>query len=145
MSEFSQGLDDAVCDAAGHTCWSCLVSPGQSERKEELKSLLMRVKEEREKAGVEFSIKKTKIMAFRLITSWQIGWEKVDRFYFRGSKITADGDCSHKIKRPLLLVRKTTTNLDSVFKSRDITVPTKVRLVKAMVFQQSCTDVRVGP
>ena len=100
---------------------------------EELKSLLMKVKES-EKAGLKINIQKTKIMASGPITSWQIDGETVADFVFLGSKITADGDCSHEIKRHLLLERKVMTNLDSIFKSRDITLPTKVRLVKAMVF-----------
>ena len=102
-----------------------------------LKSLLMKVKEESEKVGLKFNIQKTKIMASSPITSWQTDGETVGTvadFTFLGSKITADGDCSHKIKRCLLLRRKVRTNLDSIFKSRDITLPTKVRLVKAMVF-----------
>ena len=101
---------------------------------EELKSLLMKVKEESEKDGLKLNIHKTKIMASGPITSWEIDGETVSDFIFGGSKITADGDCSHKIKRHLLLGRKVMTNLDSIFKSRDITLPTKVRLVKAMVF-----------
>ena len=104
---------------------------------EELKSLLMKVKEESEKVGLKVNIQKTKIMAFGPITSWEIDGEKVETvadFIFLGSKITADGDCSHEIKRFLLLGRKVMTNLDSIFKSRDITLLTKVRLVKAMVF-----------
>ena len=101
---------------------------------EELKSLLMTVKEESEKAGLKLSIQKTKIMAPSPITSWQIDGETVADFIFLGSKITADGDCSHEIKRCLLIGRKVMTNLDSILKSRDITLPTKVRLVKAMVF-----------
>ena len=108
-----------------------------AESEEELKSLLMRVKEESEKAGLKLNIKKTKIMASGPITSWQIKGEKVEAvtdFIFLGSKITADGDCSHEIKRRLLLGRKAMTNLDRILKSRDITLPTKVRLVKAMVF-----------
>ena len=107
-----------------------------SER-EELKSLLMKVKEESEKVGLKLNTEKTKIMASGSITSWQIDgeiMETVTDFILRGSKITADGDCSHEIKRHLLLGRKTMTNLDSIFKSRDITLPTKVHLVKAMVF-----------
>ena len=100
--------------------------------KEELKSLLMKVKNESKKAGLKLNIQKTKIMASGPITSWQIDGETV--FIFLGSKITADGDCSHEIKRRLLLGRKVMTNLDSIFKSRDITLLTKVRLVKAMVF-----------
>ena len=94
----------------------------------------MRVKEESEKVGLKLNIQKTKIMASGPITSWEIGGETVSDFIFGGSKITADGDCSHEIKRHLLLGRKVMTNLDSIFKSRDITLPTKVRLVKAMVF-----------
>ena len=108
-----------------------------AESKEELKSLLIKVKEESEKSGLKLSIQKTKIMISDPITSWQIEGEKSrrsDRFYFLGSKITADGDCSHEIKRRLLLGRKIMTNLDSILKSRDITLPTKVGLVKAMVF-----------
>ena len=108
-----------------------------AESEEELKSLLMRVKEESEKVGLKLNIQKTKIMASGPITSWQIDGETMETvtdFMFWGSKITADGDCSHEIKRCLLLERKVMTNLDSIFKSRDITLPTKVRLVKAMVF-----------
>ena len=104
---------------------------------EELKGRLMKLKEESEKVGLELNIQKTKIMASSPITSWEIDGEAVETvsdFIFWGSKITADGDCSHEIKRRLWLGRKVTTNLDSVFKSRDITLPTKVRLVKAMVF-----------
>ena len=101
---------------------------------EELKSLLMKVKEESEKVGLKLNIQKTKIMASSLITSWQIDGETVADFVFLGPKITADGDCSHEIKRRLLLGRKVMTNLDSILKIRDITLPTKVRLVKAMVF-----------
>ena len=107
------------------------------ERKEELKSLLMKVKVESEKVGLKLNIQKTKIMAFGPITSWEIDGETVETvsdFILGGSKITADGDCSHEIKRRLLLGRKAMTNLDSIFKSRDVTLPTKVRLVKAMVF-----------
>ena len=108
-----------------------------AESEEELKSLLMKVKEQSEKVGLKLSIQKTKIMASGPITSWEIDGETVETmsdFIFLGSSITADGDCSHGIKRPLLLGRKVMTNLDSIFKSRDITLPTKVRLVKAMVF-----------
>ena len=100
---------------------------------EELKSFLMKVKEEREKVGLKLNIQKIKIMASGPITSWQIDGETVSDFIFGGSKITADGDCSHEIKRHLLLGRKVMTNLDRILKSRDITLPTKVRLVKAMV------------
>ena len=105
-----------------------------AESKEELKSLLMKVREESEKVGLKLNIQKTKFMASGPITSWEIDGETVSDFTFWGSKITADGDCSHEIKRCLLLGRKVKTNLDSMFKSRDITLPTKVRLVKAMVF-----------
>ena len=101
-----------------------------TESEEELKSLLMRVKEESEKVGLKLNIRKTKIMASGPITSWEI----VSDLIFLGSKITADDDCSHEIKRCLLLGKKVMTNLDSILKSRDITLPTKVRLVKAMVF-----------
>ena len=108
-----------------------------AESKEELKSLLMEVKEESEKAGLKLNIQKTKIMASGPITSWEIAGETVKTvsdFIFLCSKITADGDCSHEIKRRLLLGRKIMTNLDNILKSRDITLPTKVHLVKAMVF-----------
>ena len=108
-----------------------------AESEEELKSLLMKVKEESEKVGFKLNIQKTKIMASGPITSWEIDGETVETvsdFIFWGSKITADGDCGHEIKRCLLLGRKVMTNLDSKFKSRDITLPTKVHLVKAMVF-----------
>ena len=105
-----------------------------AESEEELKSLLMKVKEESEKVGLKLNIQKTKIMASGPITSWEVDVETVSDFILGGSKITADGDCSHEIKRCLLLGRKVMTNLDSIFKSRDITLPTKVRLVKAMVF-----------
>ena len=121
-----------------------------AESEEELKSLLMKVKVESERAGLKLNIQKTKIMASSPITSWQIDGKTVGTvadFILGGSKITADGDCSHEIKGHLLLGRKVMTNLDSIFKSRDITLPTKVRLVKAMVFPMSCMscmDVRVG-
>ena len=107
-----------------------------AESEEELKSLLMNVKVESEKVGLKLNIQKTKIMASGPITSWQIDWETVETvpgFIFLGSKITEDGDCSHEIKRCLLLGRKVMTNVGSIFKSRDITLPTKVHLVKAMV------------
>ena len=119
-----------------------------AESKEELKSLLMKVKEESEKPGLKLNIKKTKIMASSPITSWQIDGETVETvrdFIFLGSKITTDGDCSHEVKGRLLLERKAMTNLDSIFKSRDITLPTKFHLVQAMVFPvvmygyESCT------
>ena len=108
-----------------------------AESEEELKNLLMKVKEENEKVGLKFNIQKTKIMASGLITSWEIDGETVETvsdFILRGSKITADGDCNYEIKRCLLLGREVMTNLDSIVKSRDITLPTKVCLVKAMVF-----------
>ena len=105
-----------------------------AESEEELKSLLMKVKVESEKVGLKLNIQKTKIMASGPITSWEIDGETVSDFIFLGSKITTDGDCSHEIKRCLLLGRKVMTNLDSIFRSRDITLPTKVRLVKAVVF-----------
>ena len=110
-----------------------------AESEEELKSLLMKVKEESEKVGLKLNIQKMKIMASGPITSWEIDGETVETvadffFWGGGSKITADGDCSHEIKRRLLLGRKVTTNLDSIFKSRDITLPKKVHLVKAVVF-----------
>ena len=108
-----------------------------AESEEELKSLLMRVKEESEKVGLKLNIQKTKIMASSLITSWQIDGETVEivsDFIFWGSKITADSDCSHEIKRRLLLGRKVMANLDSILKSRDVTLPTKLCLVKAMFF-----------
>ena len=108
-----------------------------AEYEKEIKSLLMKVKEENEKVGLKLDIQKTKIMASSLIISWQIDGQTVETvadFIFLGSKITADGDCSHEIKRRLLLGRKVMTDLDSIFKSSDITLPTKVRLVKARVF-----------
>ena len=109
-----------------------------AESEEELKSLLMKLKEQGEKVGLKLNIQKTKIIASGLNTSCQIDGETMETvrdFTFLGSKITADGDCSHEIKRCLLLGREVRTNLDSIFKSRDITLPTKVRLVRAMVFQ----------
>ena len=118
-----------------------------AESEEELKSLLMKVKEESEKVGLKLNIQKTKIMASSPNTSWEIDGEIVETvsdFIFWGSKITADGDCSHEIKRRLPLGRKVMTNLDSILKSRDITLPTKVRLVKAMIFPESHMDERVG-
>ena len=105
-----------------------------AKSEEELKRLLMKVKEESEKAGLKLSIQKAKIMASGPITSWQIDGETVTAFIFLDSKITADGDCSHEIKRCSLLGRKVMTNLDNTLKSRDITLPTKVRLFKAVVF-----------
>ena len=106
-----------------------------AESEKELKSLLMKVKEESEKAGLKLNMQKTKIMATSLITSWQTEWEKATDFIFLGSKVTVDDDCSHEIRRHLLLGRKAMTNLDSILKNRDITLPTKVHTVKAMVFQ----------
>ena len=114
-----------------------MTPPLMAESEEELKSFLRKVKEESEKAGLKLKIQKTKIMASGPITSWQIykeTMETVTEFILGGSKITADGDCSHEIKRHLLLGRKVMTNLDSIFKNRDITLPTNVHLVKAMVF-----------
>ena len=107
-----------------------------AESEQELKSLLMKVKEESEKVGLKLNIQKTKIMASSPITSWQIGkqWKQWQTLFWGGSKITADGDCSHEIKRCLLLGRKVMTILDSILKSRDITLPIKVHLVKALVF-----------
>ena len=116
-----------------YACDSTLVA----ESEEELKSLLMKLKEESEKVGLKLNTQKTKIMASGPITSWEIDGETVETvsdFIFLGAKITADGDCSHEIKRHLVLGKKVMTNLDSIFKSRDITLPTKVRLVKPMVF-----------
>ena len=118
-----------------------------AEREEELKSLLTKVKEESEKVGLKLNVQKTKIMASSPISSWEIDRKTVVTvvdFIFLCSKITADGDCSHGIKRHLLLGRKAMTNLDSILKRRDISLSTKVCLVKAMVFQWSCMDVRVG-
>ena len=118
-----------------------------AESEEELKNLLMKVKEESEKVGLKFNIQKMKIMASGPITSWEIDGETVETvsdFILGGSKITADGYCSHEIKRHFVLGRKVMTNLDSIFKSRDITLPTKVRLVRLWFFLWSCMDVRVG-
>ena len=118
-----------------------------AETEGELKSLLMKVKEESEKVGLELNIQKMKIMASGSITSWQINGEileTVKDFIVLGSKVTADGDCSHEIKRCLLLGRKAMTNLDSILESRDITLPTKVHLVKATVFPVEILDMRVG-
>ena len=118
-----------------------------AESEEELKSLLMKVKEESEKVGLKLNVQKTKIMASGPITSWQIDGETMETvtdFIFLGPRITADGDCSHEVKRHLLLGRKVMTNLDSILKSGDITLSTKVHLVKAMVFLWSCMDMGVG-
>ena len=125
-----------------------MTPPLMAESKEDLKSLLMKVKEESGKVGLKLNIRKMKIIASSPITSWEIDGEimkTVTDFIFLGCKITADGDCSHEIKTCLLLGRKVMTNLDSILKSRDITLLTKVCLVKAMVFPESCMDVRVGP
>ena len=119
-----------------------------AETEEKLKSLLMKVKEESEKVGLKVNIQNMKIMASGPISSWQIDgkrMETVTDFIFLGSKITVDGDCNHEIKRHLLLGRKAMTNLDSILKSSGITLPTKVCLVKAMIFQKLYMDVRVGP
>ena len=118
-----------------------------AESEEELKSLLMKVKEESERVGLKLNIQKTKIMASSLITSWEIAGETLETvsdFIFWGSKITADGDCSHEIKRHLLLGGKAITNLDSILKSRDITLPIKVCLVKAMVYPVVMYGLRAG-
>ena len=118
-----------------------------AESEEELKSLLVKVKEESEKVGLNLNIQKTKIMASGTITSWQIDGETaetVEDFILGGSKVTVDGDCNHKIKRCLLLGEKAMTNLDNILKSRDITLPTKVRLNQSYGSQWSCMDVRVG-
>ena len=127
----------AVCPSVLGLSLSNLLIFIEAESEEELKRLLMKVKEESGKVGLKLNIQKTKIMASGPITSWEIDGETIETvsdFIFVGSKITADGDCSHDIKRRLLLGRKVMTNLDSIFKSRDITLLTKVRLVKAMVF-----------
>ena len=136
------GLDEpqAAIKIAGRNINNLRYTDGTTlvaESEEELKSLLMKVKEESEKAGLKLNIQKMKITASGHITPWQIDGETMETvrdFIFLGSKITADGDCSHKIKRRLLLGRKVMTNLDSILKNRDITLPTKVRLVKAMFF-----------
>ena len=120
----------------------------KAESEEEWKSLLMKVKEESEKAGLKLNTQKPKFMASGPITSWQIDGETMETvtdFLFLDSKITADGDCCHEIKGCLLLRRKAVKNLDSILKNRDITLPTKVCVVKAMFFQWSCVDVRAGP
>ena len=117
-----------------------------AESEEELRNLLIKVKEESEKAGFKVNIQKTKIMASSHVTSWQIDGETMEimgDFIFLDSRVTADGDCSHEIKRTLLLGRKAMTNLDCILKSRDITLPTKIHLVKLWFFQSSCMDVRV--
>ena len=130
LSHFSRVRLCATPETAAHQAPPSL---GMAESEEELKSLMMKVKES-EKVGLKLNIQKTKIMASGPITSWQIDGETVADFIFLDSKITADGNCSHEIKRHLLLGRKVMTNPDSIFKSRDITLPTKVHLVKAIVF-----------
>ena len=129
------GLDEAQAGIkiAGRNISNFRYATLMADSEEELKSLLMKVKEESEKVGLKLNIQKTKITASGPITSWDIDGETVADFIILGSKIIADGDCSQEIKRRLLLGRKVTTNLDSIFKSRDITLPTKVHLVKAMV------------
>ena len=117
----------------------------RAESEEELDSLLMKVKEESERVGLKLNLQKTKIMASGPITSWQIDGETVADFIFGGSKITADGDCSHEIRRHLLLGRKVMTNLVSILKSRDITLPAKIHLVKAMVFPVVIYACEIGP
>ena len=134
----NDGLDEAQAGIkiAGRNINNLRYADGTTlmAESEELKSLLMKAKEENEKVGLKLNIQKTKIMASGPITSWEIVGETVSDFIFLGSKITADSECSHEIKRRLLLGRKVMTNLDSIFKSRDITLPTKICLVKAMVF-----------
>ena len=121
-----------------------MTPPLMAENEEELRSLLMKVKGESEKVGLKLNIQKTKIMASGPTTSWQIDGETVTDFISGGSKITTDGDCSHEIKRHLLFGKKAMANLDNILKSRDITLPTKVHLVEAMVFPVVNMDVRVG-
>ena len=124
-----------------------MIPPLWQKSEEELKSLLTKVKEESKKVGLKLKIQKTKIMTSSPITSWEIDGETVETvsdFILGGSKITADGDCSHEIKRRLLLESKVMSNLDSIFKSRDITLPTKIHPVKPVFFPLSCMDVRVG-
>ena len=125
-----------------------MITTLMAESEEKLKSLLMRVKEESEKASLKLNIQKMKIMASGSVTSWQIDGETMETvtdFIFLGSRITVDSDCSHEIKRHLLYGRRAMTNLDSVLKSRDTTLLTKVYVVKAVVFPVSCMDVRAGP
>ena len=134
------GLDEAQIKIAGRNINNLRYADGTTviAETEELKSLLMKVTEESEKVGLKLNIEKMKIMASGVITSWQIDGETMETvtdFILGGFKITADGDCSHEIKRCLIIGRKVMTNLDSILKSRDITLPTKVHLVKAMVFQ----------
>ena len=150
MDEARPGEAQAGIKIAGRNINNLRYADGttlMAESEAELKSLLVKMKEESEKVSLKLNIQKTKIMASCHVTSRQIDGETVETvsdFILGGSKVTADGDCSHEIKRRLLLGRKIKTNLDSIFLSRDITLPTKVRLVKALVFQWSCMDVRVG-
>ena len=140
-------LESKLLGEMSTTSYMQMTDHFMAESEEELKNLLMKVKEGSEKVGLKLNIQKMKIMASGPITSWQINGEAVETvgdFIILDSKITADGDCSHEIKRCLLLGRKVMTKLDSILKSRDITLPTKVHVVKAMVFQWSCMDVRVG-
>ena len=130
-------MDCSLPSSSVHGIFQAIVLEWVAISEEELKSLLMKVKEESEKVGLKLNIQKTKIMASGPITSWEVDRETVETvsdFIFGGSQITADSDCNHEIKRCLLLGRKVMTNLDSIFKSRDITLPTKVCLIKAMVF-----------
>ena len=132
-----QKLESRLLGEISITSDTQLIPPLWQKAKKELKSLLMKVQEKSEKVGLKLNIQETKIMASSPITSWQIDGETMETvkdFIFGGSKITADGDCNHEIKRHLLLGRKAMANLDSILKSRDITLPTEVRLVKAMVF-----------
>ena len=141
------GLEEAGIKVAGRNINNLRYADDttlMAESKEELKSLLMKVKEESEKVGLKVNIQKAKNMVSGPITSWQLDGETVADFILGDSKITADGDCSHEIKRRLLLGRKVMTNLDSIFKSRDITLPTKAHLVKAMVFPVVMYGCRVG-
>ena len=148
----NSGLEEAqagikIAGRSINNRWYAKDTTLMAESEEELKSHVMKVKEESENVGLQLNIQKTKIMASGLINSCQIDRETVETvadFIFLGSKITADGDCSHEIKRRLLLGRNVMTNLDSILKSRNITLPTKVHLVKAIFFQWSCMDVRVG-
>ena len=134
LGRMKHKLESALPGEISITSDMQMMPPLWQKAEEELKSLLMKVKEESEKVGLKLNIQKTKIMASGPITSWQTGGETVADFIFLGSQISADGNCSHETKRCLLLGRKVMTNLDSILKSRDITLPTKVHLVKAMVF-----------
>ena len=149
---WNTGLDEAqtgikIVGRNINNLWYADDTTFMAESEEELKSFLMKVKEESEKVGLKLNIQKMKIMASGPITSWEIDGETVETvsdFIFLGSKITADGDCSHEIKRRLLLGRTAMTKLDSILKSRDITLSSKVCLVRLWFFQWSCMDVRVG-